>query len=102
MLIYKTIRKKKKKRSKKGMAQIKGKFNYKHKRRKMGTKYVKGKKDFEVINLDLKTPPGFPSLIGQGRPSCHSPETIRKSLFMPLLDSGRHEMSLTSGFLVFR
>ena len=56
----------------------------------------------EVINLDLKTPPGVPSLVGQGRSSCHSPETIRKSFFMPLLDSGRHEISLTLGYLVFR
>ena len=46
MLICKTIRKKKKKRtpSKKGIAQIKGKFNCKYKRRKIGTKYVKEKK----------------------------------------------------------
>ena len=28
-------------------------------------------------------------------PSCHSPKTIRKSSFLPLLDLGRHEMSLT-------
>ena len=63
----------------------------------------KGKKgDFEVINLNLKTPPGVPSLVKQGRPSCHSPKTIRKYLFMPLLDIGRHKMSLTSGYLVFR
>ena len=53
----------------------------------------KGKQgDLEVINLDLKTPPSVPSLVGQGRPSCHSPETIKKSLFMPLLESRRHEM----------
>ena len=85
------------------MEQIKGKFNYKHKQRKVGTEYVKGKKgDFEVINLDLKTPPGIPSLVRQWRSSCHSPETIRKFLFMPLLDLGRYEMSLTSGCLVFR
>ena len=63
----------------------------------------KGKNgDFEVINLNLKTPLGSPSLVGQWRPSCHSPEMIRKSLFMPLLDSGWHKMSLTSGYLVFR
>ena len=58
------------------------------------------KGDFEAINLDLLTPPGVPFLVGQGRPSCHSLEIIRKSLFMPLLDSGRHEMSLTLGYLV--
>ena len=96
MLIYKTIWKKK-------MAQIEGKFNYKHKRRKIGTEYVKRKNgDFEVINLDQKTPPGIPSFVRQWRPLCHSLEAIRKSLFMPLLDSRRHVMSLTSGYLVFR
>ena len=59
--------------------------------------------DFKIIiNLDLKTPPGIPSHIGQGRPSCHSPDMIRKSLFMPLLDSRRHKKSLTSRYLVFR
>ena len=85
------------------MAQIKGKFNYKHKREKWVQNMSKGKKgDFEIISLDLQTPPSIPSLIGQGRPSYHSPETIRKSLFMPLLESGRHEMSLTLGYLVFR
>ena len=63
----------------------------------------KGKNgDFEVINLDLKTPLGFPFLVGQRRPSCHSSETIKKSLFMPLLKSGMHERSLTLGYLVFR
>ena len=72
-----------------------------------GEKWVhnmsKGKNgDFEVINLVLKTPPSVPSLVGQGRPLCHSPETIRKSLFMSLLDSERHEISLTLGYLVFR
>ena len=58
--------------------------------------------DFKAINLDLKTPPSVLFLVEQGRPSCHSPEMIRKSLFMPLLESGRHEMSLTFGYLFFR
>ena len=58
--------------------------------------------DFKVINLDLRTPPRISFLVGQWRPSCHSPEIIRKSLFMPLLDSGGHEMSLTLEYLVFR
>ena len=50
--------------------------------------------DFKMINLNLKTPPGIPSLVRQGRPSCHSLEMIRKSLFMPLVDLGRHKMNL--------
>ena len=33
---------------------------------------------------------------------CHSLETIRKSSFIPLLDLGRHEMSLTSEDLDLR
>ena len=57
--------------------------------------------DFKIINLDLKTPLCIPSFIKQGKPS-HSPEMIRKALFMHLLDSGRHEMSLTSGYIVFK
>ena len=44
MLIYKTIRKTKNIINKK-MAQIKGKFNYKHKRGKMGTVYVEGRRE---------------------------------------------------------
>ena len=44
MLIYKTIRKTKNFINKK-MAQIKGKFNYKHKRGKMGTEYVEERKE---------------------------------------------------------
>ena len=41
MLIYKTIRKKKKKNL---ITQIKGNFNCKHKRRKIGIEHVKEKK----------------------------------------------------------
>ena len=37
-----------------------------------------------------KTPSGFPSLVRLRRPSCHSPDTIKKSLFRPLLELGRH------------
>ena len=33
-------------------------------------------------------PPGSPSLVGQGRPSCLSPEKIKKSSFKPLFDVG--------------
>ena len=79
------------------MAQIKGKFNYKHKREKWVQNMSKGKKgDFEIISLDLQTPPSIPSLVRQWKPSGHSLEMIRKSLFMPSLDLGRHEMSLSS------
>ena len=86
------------------MAQIKGKkFNCKHKHRQMGKEYVKRKRgDFSSNEPRPKIPPGFPSFVGQGRPSCHSPKTIKKSLFMPLLDSRRHKMSLTSKYQVFR
>ena len=98
MLICKTIREKKKVWHKSKESSITN---------TNGEKWVhnmsKGKNgDFEVINLDLKTPPSVPSLVEQGRPLCHSPKTIRKSLFMPLLDSGRHEIGLTLGYLVFR
>ena len=47
-------------------------------------------------------PPGFPSLVGQGRPSCHSPEKIKKSSFKPLFDVGRHWINLTAGYLDLR
>ena len=34
--------------------------------------------------------------VGQGRPSLQGPDTMRKSSFIPLLDLGRHEISLTA------
>ena len=36
------------------------------------------------------------SLVGQGRPSLQGPNTMKKSSFIPLLDLGRHEISLTT------
>ena len=47
-------------------------------------------------------PPGFPSLVGQGKPSCHSPEKIKKSSFKFLFEVGRHWINLTSGCLDLR
>ena len=47
-------------------------------------------------------PPGFPSLVGQGRLSYHSPERIKKSSFKPLFDMGRHRINLTAGYLDLR
>ena len=46
-------------------------------------------------NLDLRYSTWLsPSLVGQGRPSCQEPDTMRKSSFIPLLGLGRHEISL--------
>ena len=56
----------------------------------------------QLLKPRHKTPPGCLFIIGQGGPSCHSPDIIRKSLFKPLLESGRHWMSLTSGYVDLR
>ena len=53
-------------------------------------------------NLIINPPPGVPSLTGQGKPSCHCPEKIKKSSFNPLFDTGRHWINLTSEYLDFR
>ena len=100
MLICKIIRKTKnivkKKRHK-----SKKKFNYRHKHRQMGTKYIKGKKgDFQVINLNLK--PHLVSLFSSGRGG-HCTTLLKRSRNLCsclLLESRRHEMSLTLGYLV--
>ena len=44
-------------------------------------------------------PYGSPSWVGQCKPSCHSPEMMRKSSFIPLFDSGIQEINLTEGTL---
>ena len=45
---------------------------------------------FKLLHLALL------ALLGQGRLSLQGPDTMRKSSFIPLLDLGRHEMSLTT------
>ena len=55
-----------------------------------------------AVSLNLNTPLGVPSCVGQWSPSCHSSETIKKSLYIPLLVSGTHDINLTSETLVFK
>ena len=56
-------------------------------------------KDYErsyVCLWFMGTLPGSPSWVGQCNPSCQSPETMRKSWSIPLLESGRQEINLTA------
>ena len=50
----------------------------------------KRKTQTKTHKFTARPPPGFPSLVGQGRPSCHSLDRIKKSSFKPLFDVGRH------------
>ena len=56
----------------------------------------------KLCRFTTKPPPGVPSSVGQGRPSCHFPEKIKKSSFSPLFDVRRHWINLTLGYLDLR
>lgn len=62
--------------------------------------YYLGGKDNLLKHMNTRL--GFPSRVGQCKPPCHSPKTIKKSWSRPLLDSRRQEISLIEGTLVLK
>ena len=69
---------------------------------KNNTQVQEGRAENKLLKSNVRnpkskvTPPGSPSLVGQGRPSLQGPDRMRKSSFIPLLDLGRQEINLTT------